>query len=103
MDVQQVQSFRYSASEVKMKVEEGNPDILGYPTISKTAIANDREYQTTQAELANFEQQLAAVNREDPSLHPRLILGRINNFQRTIDRLKQELAEYEQHNSGKIA
>jgi hypothetical protein len=70
---------------------------------TKTAIANDREYQITQVELDRFEQQLAAVDREDPTLHPRIILGRINNFKRTIDRLKQELAEYEQHNSGKIA
>jgi hypothetical protein len=86
-----------------MKVEEGTQTILEYPTLSKTAIANDREYKITQVELDRFEHQLAAVDREDPNLHPRLILGRINNFQRTIDRLKQELAEYEQHNSEKIA
>jgi hypothetical protein len=70
---------------------------------TKTAIADDREYKITQAELAHFERTLAAVDREDPSLHPRLILGRINSFQRTIDRLKQELAEYEQHNGGNAA
>jgi hypothetical protein len=69
---------------------------------TKTAIADDRQYKITQAELAHFEQQLADIDREDPNLHPRLILGRINNFQRTIDRLKQELAEYEQH-SGRTA
>jgi hypothetical protein len=68
----------------------------------KTAIANDREYKITQVELDRFERQLAAVDHEDPTLHPRLILGRINNFKRTIDRLKQELTEYEQHNSSKI-
>jgi hypothetical protein len=55
-------------------------------------IANDREYQITQVELAHFERELAAVDREDPTLHPRIILGRINSFQRTIDQLKQELA-----------
>jgi hypothetical protein len=86
-----------------MKVEEDTQRILEYPTLSKTAISNDLEYKITQAELAHFERQLAAIDREDPTLHPRIILGRINNFQRTIDRLKQELAEYEQHNSGKIA
>jgi hypothetical protein len=64
---------------------------------TKTAIFDDREYQITQVELDRFERELAAVDREDPNLHPRLILGRINSFQRTIDRLKQELAEYEQH------
>jgi hypothetical protein len=86
-----------------MKVEEGTQRILEYPTISKTAIADDREYQITQVELDRFEKQLADIDREDPTLHPRLILGRINNFQRTIDRFKQELAEYEQHHGGKIA
>jgi hypothetical protein len=78
---------------------------------TKTAIANDspvetlreREYKITQVELDRFERELAAVDREDQTLHPRLILGRINNFRRTIDRLKQELAEYEQHNGSKIA
>jgi hypothetical protein len=75
----------------------------GSTITTKTKIANDREYKITQVELDRFERQLAAVDREDPTLHPRLILGRINNFQRTIDRLKQELAEYEQHNGSKIA
>jgi hypothetical protein len=86
-----------------MKVEEGTQTILEYPTIFKTAIANDREYKITQVELDRFEQQLAAVDPQDPTLHPRQILGRINSFKRTIDRLKQELAEYELHNGGKIA
>jgi hypothetical protein len=72
-----------------------------YP-IEKTAIADDREYKITQAELDRFERELAKVDREDPNLHPRLILGRINSFQRTIDRLKQELAEYKRHNSKNI-
>jgi hypothetical protein len=81
-----------------MKAEERIQGIPKDPTISKTVIADDRQYNITQAELERFEQQLASVDREDPTLHPRLILGRINNFQRTINRLKQELAEYEQHN-----
>jgi hypothetical protein len=70
---------------------------------TKTAISDDREFQITQVELDRFERQLADIDREDPTLHPRLILGRINNFQRTIDRLKQELAEYEQHSSRTAA
>lgn len=86
-----------------MKVEEGTQRILEYPTISKIAIANDREYKITQVELDRFERQLADIDREDATLHPRLILGRINNFQRTIDRLKQELTEYEQYHGSKIA
>jgi hypothetical protein len=78
--------------EIEMKAEERIRE-----TIVKTAIADDREYKITQVELDRFERQLAAVDREDPNLHPRLILGRINSFKRTIDRLKQELAEYERH------
>jgi hypothetical protein len=70
---------------------------------AKTAIANDREYKITQVELAHFERELAAVDQADPNLHPRQILGRMNSFKRTIDRLKQELVEYEQYNSRKAA
>jgi hypothetical protein len=70
---------------------------------AKTAIADEQQYKATQIELGRFEHELAAVDREDPNLHPRLILGRINNFQRTIDRLKRELAEYEQHSSRTAA
>jgi hypothetical protein len=79
------------------------PITQGSAVLTKTKIANDREYKITQVELDRFEKQLADIDREDPTLHPRLILGRINNFQRTIDRFKQELAEYEQHHGGKIA
>jgi hypothetical protein len=87
-----------------MKVEEGTQRILEYPTsVTKTKIADSREYKITQVELDRFERELAAVDREDPTLHPRLILGRINSFKITIDRLKQELAEYEQHTDGRIA
>ena len=86
-----------------MESEEHIQETLEHPTISKTAIADDRQYQITQVELDRFERQLAVVYREDPTLHPRLILGRINNFQRTIDQLKQEIAIYERDNGIKIA
>jgi hypothetical protein len=67
-------------------------------------IINERQYQITQSELDRFERQLAAVDQQDPALHPRQILGRINSFKRTIDRLKQELAEYyDRHNGRNIA
>ncbi len=68
----------------------------------KTAIADDRQYQITQAELTHFERELATLDRENPNLHPRIILGRINNFQRTIDHLKQELAAYKLDNHSKM-
>jgi hypothetical protein len=72
------------------------------PIDTKTAIADDREYKITLAELDLFDRELAAIDREDPTLHPRLILGRINNFKRTIDRLKQELTVYERNNGIEI-
>jgi hypothetical protein len=72
------------------------------PIDTKTAIADDREYKITLAELDLFDRELAAIDREDPTLHPRLILGRINNFKRTIDRLKQELTAYERNNGIEI-
>lgn len=80
-----------------MKAEE-----LIQETLVKTAIADDRQYQITQAELTHFERELATLDRENPNLHPRIILGRINSFQRTIDRLKQELADYERNNGIEI-
>jgi hypothetical protein len=91
-------------TQSEMLVDKRTQPITQGSTISaKTKIANDREYKITQVELDRFERELAAVDPEDPNLHPRLILGRINSFKRTIDRLKQELAEYEQHNGGKAA
>jgi hypothetical protein len=95
--------LRYLASGSAMQAQKSTQEILEYPTICKTAIADEHQYKITQAELDRFERQLSLVDREDPTLHPRLILGRINSFQRTIDCLKRELAEYEQHNSGEIA
>ncbi len=83
-----------------MRVEECIQETLEHPTIGKTAIADDRQYQITQVELDRFERQLADVDKKDPNLHPRLILGRINSFKRTIDRLNQELREYEQIKRG---
>jgi hypothetical protein len=87
-----------------MQVDISTQPITQCSTIStKTKIANDREYRITQVELDRFERELAAVDQSNLNLHPRQILGRINSFKRTIDRLKQELAEYEQHNGGKAA
>jgi hypothetical protein len=87
-----------------MQVDISTQPITQGSTIStKTKIANDQEYRITQVELDRFERELAAVDQSNLNLHPRQILGRINSFKRTIDRLKQELAEYEQHNGGKAA
>jgi hypothetical protein len=87
-----------------MQVDISTQPITQGSTIStKTKIANDQEYRITQVELDRFDRELAAVDQSNLNLHPRQILGRINSFKRTIDRLKQELAEYEQHNGGKAA
>jgi hypothetical protein len=57
-------------------------------------IIDKRQYQITQVELDRFERQLAAIDREDPNLHPRLILGRVNSFKRTIAILNENLDFY---------
>jgi hypothetical protein len=99
-----MQTDRDSVANSEMLVNQHTQLITPSSTIAtKTAIADEHQYKITQAELDRFERELVAVDREDPNLHPRLVLGRINSFQRTIDRLKQELAEYEQHNSRKAA
>jgi hypothetical protein len=48
-----------------MKAEERIQQTLKHPTLGKTAIADDRQYQITQAELNRFERELAAVDSED--------------------------------------
>ena len=65
-------------------------------------IQNERQYRITQTKLREFEQQLAALDPEDPNLHPRQVIGWRNSYNLTIRELKQELAEYEQLKSGDI-
>jgi DNA-binding XRE family transcriptional regulator len=66
-------------------------------------IKNERQYKITQAELKKFEQEIAQIDRADPTLHPRQILGRINSLNRTIQTLKTELTEYEQLKNAEVA
>ena len=65
-------------------------------------IQNERQYRITQTKLREFEQQLAALDPEDPNLHPRQVIGWRNSYNLTIRELKQEIAEYEQLKSGNI-
>jgi HTH-type transcriptional regulator / antitoxin HipB len=65
-------------------------------------IQNERQYKITQTKLREFEQQLAAIDPQDPNLHPRQIIAWQNSFNLTIRELKQELAEYEELKSGQI-
>ncbi len=63
-------------------------------------IQNERQYRITHTKLREFEQELAAINPQDPNLHPRQIVGWTNSLNSTIRQLKQEIAEYEQLKSG---
>jgi HTH-type transcriptional regulator / antitoxin HipB len=65
-------------------------------------IQNERQYRITQTKLKKFEQELAAIDPQDPNLHPRQIVGWTNSYNLTIRQLKQEIAEYEQLKSGNI-
>lgn len=65
-------------------------------------IQNERQYRITQTKLQEFEQELAAIDPQDPNLHPRQIVGWTNSYNLSIRQLKQEIAEYEQLKSGNI-
>jgi HTH-type transcriptional regulator / antitoxin HipB len=66
-------------------------------------IQNERQYKVTQTKLKELEQAAANVEIEDSSLHPRQILSQKNSYNKIIGTLKQELAEYEELKSGRIA
>jgi HTH-type transcriptional regulator / antitoxin HipB len=66
-------------------------------------IQNERQYRITQTKLKEFERDLAAIDLQDPNLHPRQIVGWTNSYNLTIRQLKQEIAEYEQLKSGNIS
>lgn len=66
-------------------------------------IQNERQYKVTQAKLKELEQVSVNIELEDPSLHPRQILSQQNSYNKIIGTLKQDLAEYEELKSGRIA
>ena len=66
-------------------------------------IQNERQYKVTQTKLKELEQASANTELEDPSLHPRQILSQKNSYNKIIGTLKQDLAEYEELKSGRIA
>jgi hypothetical protein len=63
--------------------------------INSPKIYSNQEYEITKNTLENFKQVLAAINPRDETLHPRMILARINSVQRIINTLNLELKEYE--------
>jgi HTH-type transcriptional regulator / antitoxin HipB len=66
-------------------------------------IQNERQYKVTQTKLRELEQASANIDFEDPNLHPRQILSQKNSYARIVATLKQEIAEYEELKSGRIA
>ncbi|PSB02330.1 helix-turn-helix transcriptional regulator [Merismopedia glauca] len=65
-------------------------------------IQNERQYKVTQTKLRELEQAAVNINPPDPNLHPRQVLSQKNSYNKLIDRLKQEIAEYEELKSGRI-
>ncbi len=65
-------------------------------------IQNERQYKVTQTKLRELEQASATIPTENASLHPRQILSQTNIYNKVVETLKQEIAEYEQLKSGQI-
>jgi HTH-type transcriptional regulator / antitoxin HipB len=65
-------------------------------------IQNERQYRITQTRLREFEAALATVDPNDPKLHPRQVIRRVNSYNLTISELRQEIEEYEQLKSGNV-
>ena len=66
-------------------------------------IQNERQYKVTQTKLRELEQIHNSIDLEDTSLHPRQVLSQKNSYNKIISTLKQEIAEYEELKSGRIA
>jgi HTH-type transcriptional regulator / antitoxin HipB len=66
-------------------------------------IQNERQYKVTQTKLKELEEASANTEIEDAALHPRQILSQKNSYNKIIGTLKQDIAEYEELKSGRIA
>ena len=64
-------------------------------------ITNNRQYRTTEEQVAKFE---AALNRAttspDESLHPLLQKAQVDALRSQLDDLRAELAAYDAHRAG---
>jgi HTH-type transcriptional regulator / antitoxin HipB len=65
-------------------------------------IQNERQYKVTQTKLRELEQASAIIVTENASLHPRQILSQTNSYNKIVETLQQEIAEYEQLKSGQV-
>jgi HTH-type transcriptional regulator / antitoxin HipB len=66
-------------------------------------IKNERQYKITKVKLEDLAAALAGIDRHDPNLHPRQILGRVNSLERTIGDLQAEIDEYDRLKNGEVA
>lgn len=65
-------------------------------------IKNERQYKITRAQLEKLEANLGKIDRDDPNLHPRIILSRVNSLTKTIQELTAEIDEYDRLKNGEI-
>lgn len=65
-------------------------------------IKNERQYKITKAKLEDLATYLASIDRDDPNLHPRQILGRVNSLEKTIRDLQTEIDEYDRLKNGEV-
>jgi HTH-type transcriptional regulator / antitoxin HipB len=65
-------------------------------------IQNERQYKISQTKLRELEQASANIDFEDPKLHPRQILAEQNSYNKLVNGLRQEIAEYEELKNGSI-
>lgn len=65
-------------------------------------IKNEREYRTTRAQVARFEQALAELGRgsSEERLHPLLEKAQRESLQSQMDDLREQMGEYEALRSG---
>ena len=69
-------------------------------------IKNKRQYRIANAQVAKFEAALktfGSKSRKDQTTHPRLMKAQKDAIQSQLDSLKDELREYEELQSGKVA
>jgi HTH-type transcriptional regulator / antitoxin HipB len=65
-------------------------------------IQNERQYKVTQTKLKDLQNDLAAMNPPDPSLHPRQVATRKKSLGILIGELEKEIIEYDYLKSGQV-
>jgi HTH-type transcriptional regulator / antitoxin HipB len=65
-------------------------------------IQNERQYNVSQSKFRELEQASVNMNLQESNLHPRQLLSQQKSYDKLINRLKQEIIEYEELKSGAI-